>query len=86
MENETKKDKEKYTLKEYDCGYCHFTFRQYVRRVEHNAEYGYDAKHTSSQVRCPYCKQFLRTWDDGEVLGLFDRKDGKLLDITVRIE
>jgi hypothetical protein len=87
----TQNDKENkkhrlFTLKEYECGYCHCPFRQYVRRIELNHEYGHEPKHVSSQVRCPYCKQFARTWLEGKELGDFEKRNYALLDIGVVIK
>ena len=57
-------------LREYDCGWCNYTFQQYVRFVKGSSPVGYEAKNnTSSQVQCPKCKNFLKTWLDGIKVG-----------------
>lgn len=52
---------------EYTCGYCGFLFRQKVMKDFANES---KRQHFSSQIRCPYCKNFLRTWDDGKEAAL----------------
>lgn len=43
---------------EYHCGYCKYDFEKMVGKSE-------GGKHStvSSQVKCPNCGNFLKTWD-----------------------
>ena len=45
-------------LKKYKCRYCGYEFEQLVGSTG-------DEKHNkvSSQVKCPQCGNFLKTWD-----------------------
>jgi len=54
MSSENIEDKE---LKQYECGYCGFCFKQYV------GSFGEGKEKVSSQVRCKNCGNFLKTWD-----------------------
>jgi len=61
-----------YTLRKYDCGYCGYAFKQFVRKVESSPPTGYKGKDaTSSQVRCPNCGNYAKTWDEGEEIDKF---------------
>lgn len=70
MEDDKKKVKDpkvKGQMREYDCGYCGHIFRLPVRKVLGVSAYGFESKNnTSSQVRCPRCFNFLKTWDEGK--------------------
>ena len=51
-----KKDEDGKPMKEkkkYTCKWCNNSFMAFVRRIQHG----------SNQVQCPYCKNFLKTWD-----------------------
>jgi cytochrome c-type biogenesis protein CcmH/NrfF len=54
-----KKQDENKILMDYNCGYCGYGFHHYVFRIEYE-----DTKRSniSTQVRCPKCKNFLKTW------------------------
>ena len=45
-------------LKEYSCGYCRNVFRMWVNRWERT---GQQEKAGSSMVKCPNCKNKLKT-------------------------
>jgi DNA-directed RNA polymerase subunit RPC12/RpoP len=47
-----------YSKRRYDCGYCGYSFKDMLNRTRNNA---------SSQVRCGYCKNFLKTWQGEEL-------------------
>jgi DNA-directed RNA polymerase subunit RPC12/RpoP len=58
-----------YSLMKYKCGYCGKEFKQFVRAVMKDTPGGYKQEiAVSSQVRCPRCKAFLKTWEDGAEL------------------
>jgi len=59
-----------YENRKYVCGYCTYTFEQAVRRLETGTKRG----NVSTQVVCPHCKNFLKTWDDGEKIGELVRR------------
>jgi hypothetical protein len=62
----TKDPREKGILKEYICGFCGYKFQQKVRRVMGPGAVGFKGKNnTSSQVRCPFCLNFSKTWTEG---------------------
>lgn len=61
------KEKKDYTLMKYHCGYCNYMFKQLVRKE----------LDTSSQVSCPRCKAFLKTWEDGETIQEYTGKPKK---------
>ena len=62
----SKDNKTIYTLKEYNCGYCKYIFRQYIRKTGGGEDStGRIMDSTSSQVVCPKCKNFLKSWDEG---------------------
>jgi rubredoxin len=46
-------------LNKYYCGYCKYEFEQEV-----NTSGGGKHSKISSQVICPACTNFLKTWDD----------------------
>lgn len=50
-------------IKEYNCGYCGFLFKQKVLKDSTSES---KRSNWSSQVRCPYCKNFAKTWDEGK--------------------
>ena len=57
-------------LKEYNCGYCGYKFEKVAKRRDAiNLLREKSQKGTiSNQIKCPYCENFLKTWDDGEAL------------------
>lgn len=56
-------------LKRYDCGYCQHTFEQVVRK-----SLGGKKTIVSDQVKCPRCGNFLKTWDEGEVIQVLKKR------------
>lgn len=58
-------DKDKKEWRKYTCGYCGYSFDQAVRKIQMSES---KRSRVSSQVRCPNCRNFLRTWDDGVTL------------------
>lgn len=63
-----KAEKEK---RRYKCGFCGFEFSQWVDSgyseggEADKSEY-HDPSKCSSQVKCPKCDNFLKTWSDGD--------------------
>lgn len=54
------------TLKEYQCGYCKTVFKTFVRKTFGNTGMLARPKNnTSTQVQCPKCNNFLKTWEEG---------------------
>lgn len=51
------KDKE---INQYVCGYCQNVFQQSIRSSFANSKH----KLASSQVQCPKCSNFLKTFGD----------------------
>lgn len=53
----------------YRCGWCRTEFEQVVGRAGGGSDrVGNTLKNVSSQVRCPGCGTFLKTWDDAKRL------------------
>ncbi len=79
--------KQQYTLKQYNCGYCQYIFRQYVRKVGEGMDaFGKPYRNsTSSQVICPKCKAFLKTWDEGDIIEVVEHQ-GRLSNRHVYVE
>lgn len=52
--------------REYHCGFCKNSFTRVVGRTMHNSRkdgsFG-KMRHTSSQVKCPQCGNFVKTWE-----------------------
>ena len=68
------KEKNEKILMNYCCPYCNYKFKQYVGKTFANIEpkqlYQAQSKDgskkqrcISSQVICPACKNFIKTWD-----------------------
>jgi DNA-directed RNA polymerase subunit RPC12/RpoP len=65
------KDKTKeWSVKEYTCGWCTYRFTLPVRTSGGQVDpLGRVSKKYSTQVKCPYCGNFLKTWDEGTEVG-----------------
>lgn len=75
MEEDKKTIGNEYSLRQYECGYCGYEFKQFVRTVMKNTPTGSNPEASAStQVQCPYCKAFLKTWDEGKDLGIYKGK------------
>lgn len=48
--------------RKYKCGYCKEEFVRKVRKTGEGKQSG------STQVQCPKCKAFLKTWNEGEII------------------
>ena len=82
-----KTNKQAYILKQYDCGYCKYIFRQYVSKSDKGTDvFKKRIKGSvSSQVICPKCKNGLRTWDDGKVIEEY-KHEGRISNRVIIIE
>lgn len=54
--------------KEYDCGYCGKNFKIVVRKTGASKK-----AYVSTQVKCPRCGNFLKTWDEGKVVSIIKK-------------
>ena len=52
-------DKKDKTLMSYHCGYCKYDFQRLVGTSSGNKGKG----GVSTQVKCPQCNNFLKTWE-----------------------
>jgi hypothetical protein len=78
ISNEEKTIGNEYTLKKYECGFCGYKFKQFVRSIMKNTPLGYDNQiAVSTQVMCKQCGAFLKTWDSGEVIDVYKGKPKK---------
>lgn len=44
----------------YHCRYCNYKFQQYIGTYSSNSKH----QNGSAQVKCPRCKNFLKTHED----------------------
>lgn len=51
-------------VRDYRCGFCKHRFTQKVGKFEGSPPPGGKVRHVSSQVKCPNCGNFLKTWGD----------------------
>ena len=55
-----------YTEATYICGYCGKKFKMDVTKISYASPIGrrYNQRHSvSTQVKCPRCGNFLKTWE-----------------------
>jgi rubredoxin len=58
---ETTRKGTKKELRDYSCGFCGFKFQQYVCK---SGKQGKGKRgDISTQVKCPKCSNFLKTWE-----------------------
>jgi len=55
----SKDDQDRKTLTEYKCGYCKKEFKAYVGKFEAKGKHA----SISTQVKCPQCSNFLKTYN-----------------------
>ena len=66
-------------IREYICTWCKYKFitKAGVTGGQYNEKTGSRSARISSQVKCPRCGNFLKTWEDGKKIKTVQQDKGQ---------